>query len=87
MKRLLILAIAGLAIAGCTPTEKGAAIGAGTGAAVGAIATGNIEGAAVGGLIGAAAGAVIGRVSEGSNRCYYRDRNGRRYVDACPRGY
>ena len=87
MKKLSILLFAALMIAGCTPTEKGAAIGAGTGAAVGAIATGDITGAAVGGLVGAAAGAVIGRVSEGSNRCWYRDKYGRRYQDRCPAGY
>ncbi len=87
MKSLLALLVVVFAIAGCTPTEKGAAIGAGTGAAVGAIATGPATGAAVGAAIGGVAGAVIGRVAEGSNRCYYRDRNGRRYEDACPSGY
>jgi hypothetical protein len=87
VKRLVVIYVALIAIAGCTPTEEGAVIGAGTGAAVGAIATGDVAGAAVGGLIGAAAGAVIGRVSEGSNKCYYRDEYGRRYVDRCPSGY
>jgi len=87
MKQWLILVFAAFAIAGCTPTEKGAAIGAGTGAVVGGIATGNVQGAAVGAAVGGIAGALIGRVSEGSNRCYYRDRYGRRYVDACPSGY
>ncbi|MEO4043070.1 YMGG-like glycine zipper-containing protein [Hoeflea sp. CAU 1731] len=87
MKKLLALALVAAFVAGCTPTEQGAAIGAGTGAAVGAIATGTVGGTLAGAAIGGVAGAVIGRVSEGSNRCYYRDRYGRRYVDSCPRGY
>lgn len=87
MKKLLVVCAALLVMAGCTPTEKGAAIGAGTGAAVGAAATGTVAGAGWGALIGGAAGALIGRVSEESNQCWYRDKYGKRYKDRCPSGY
>ncbi|MCY6383613.1 YMGG-like glycine zipper-containing protein [Hoeflea prorocentri] len=87
MKNILALAVVGLAIAGCTPTQQGATIGAASGAAIGAVATGTAEGALVGAAIGGVAGAVIGRVSEGSDDCFYRDRYGRRYTARCPQGY
>ncbi|MEB2847688.1 hypothetical protein GAO09_17590 [Rhizobiales bacterium RZME27] len=86
MKKLMVLALAGLSLAGCTQTEKGAGIGAASGAVIGGLATGNVRGAAVGGAIGGVAGAVIGNVSEQPGQCYYRDRYGRRYIDSCPRG-
>ncbi|MGI2034905.1 YMGG-like glycine zipper-containing protein [Rhizobium panacihumi] len=86
MKKLMVLALAGLSLAGCTQTEKGAGIGAASGAVIGGLATGNVRGAAVGGAIGGVAGAVIGNVSEQPGQCYYRDRNGGRYIDSCPRG-
>lgn len=87
MKKAIILVLAGLAVAGCTQTEKGAGIGAASGAIIGGIATGNVRGAAVGAAVGGVAGAIIGRVNEQPGQCYYRDRYGRRYVDNCPRGY
>jgi hypothetical protein len=87
MKKAIILILAGLAVAGCTQTEKGAGIGAASGAIIGGLATGNVRGAAVGAAIGGVAGAVIGKVSEQPGQCYYRDRYGRRYVDACPSNY
>jgi len=71
-----------IGLAGCTTTERGAAVGAGTGAVIGAVTTGNVKGAAVGGAIGAVSGALIGRALE-PGRCYYRDRNGRRYEAPC----
>ncbi|MGE7369659.1 glycine zipper domain-containing protein [Neorhizobium sp. NPDC001467] len=86
MKKLMVLALAGLSLAGCTQTERGAGIGAASGAVIGGLATGNVRGAAVGGAIGGVAGAVIGNVSEQPGQCYYRDRYGRRYIDSCPRG-
>ncbi|MDO1584062.1 YMGG-like glycine zipper-containing protein [Rhizobium oryzicola] len=86
MKKALMLMLVGLTVAGCSQTEQGAAIGAGTGAVIGGIATGNVRGAAVGAAIGGVSGAVIGSVAEQPGQCYYRDRYGRRYVDACPRG-
>ncbi len=86
MKKLIVLALAGLSLASCTQTEKGAGIGAASGAVIGGLATGNVRGAAVGGAIGGLAGAVIGNVSEQPGQCYYRDDYGRRYIDNCPRG-
>lgn len=85
IRTLFAMALVGLTLAACTPTEQGAAIGAASGAAIGAAVTGDVEGAIVGGAIGGVSGALIGRASEG--RCYYRDRYGRRYVARCPRGY
>jgi hypothetical protein len=86
MKKLIIAAVAILAIAGCSRTEQGAVVGGATGAIVGGAATGDAGGALVGGAVGAAAGALIGRATE-PGRCYYRGRDGRRYVAECPRGY
>jgi len=86
MKRMsILLLLAGATMAGCTPTQQGAGIGAASGAVIGGIATGNVRGAAVGAAIGGAAGAVIGNVAGQPGQCYYRDRYGRRYVASCPR--
>ncbi|MFJ6326256.1 MULTISPECIES: glycine zipper domain-containing protein [Rhizobium] len=86
MKKILMLALVGLSIASCTPTEQGAGIGAASGAIIGGAVTGNVRGAAVGAAIGGVSGAVIGSVQEQPGQCYYRDRYGRRYIDDCPRG-
>lgn len=86
MKKVLMLALIGLSIASCTPTEQGAGIGAVGGAIIGGAVTGNVRGAAVGAAIGGVSGAVIGSVQEQPGQCYYRDRYGRRYIDDCPRG-
>ncbi|MFD1326606.1 YMGG-like glycine zipper-containing protein [Mycoplana ramosa] len=80
----LILVLAGLAAVGCTPTERGAGIGAATGAVIGGAITNDVRGAAVGAAIGGVSGAVIGNVAGQPGRCYYRDRYGRRYIAACP---
>ncbi len=85
MKRVLIFAAAGLALASCTPTQQGAGIGAATGAVVGGAVTNDVRGAAVGAAIGGASGAVIGNVAGRPGQCEFQDRNGRRYVAACPR--
>lgn len=85
MKKAIVLLLLGVAVAGCTQTEKGASIGAVSGAIIGGAITGNVRGAAVGAAIGGVSGAVIGRVSEQPGQCYYRDRHGRRYIDDCPR--
>lgn len=82
MKKTLIIGIATMAIAGCTQTEKGAAIGGLGGAAVGTAVTGDAGGAIIGGVAGATAGALIGNANE-PGRCYYRGRDGRRYIAAC----
>lgn len=86
MKRTsLLLLLAALSVAGCTPTERGAGIGAASGAIIGGAITGNVRGAAVGAAIGGVTGAVIGNVAGRPGQCYYRDRYGRRYIDTCPR--
>jgi Prokaryotic membrane lipoprotein lipid attachment site. len=66
MKKLLIVAAAGLLLAGCSEYSQsdravgGGLIGAGAGAAVGGLATNSAGGAVVGGVLGGAAGAIIG---------------------------
>jgi hypothetical protein len=85
MKKSIILAVLAITVAGCTQTEKGAGIGAVSGAVIGGAITGNVRGAAVGAAIGGVSGAVIGNVREQPGQCYYRDRNGNRYIDDCPR--
>ena len=87
MKKALVLLLAGLTLASCTQTEKGAGIGAASGAVIGGLVSGNVRGAAVGAAIGGVSGALIGSVSEQPGQCYYRDRYGRRYIDDCPRRY
>ena len=84
MRILLVLAtFLSLAIAGCTPTERGAVAG-GTGGALIARATGGDT--LTGALIGGTAGALLGYASERRRTCRYRYR-GRIYVRKCPRGY
>jgi hypothetical protein len=87
MKKVIALVLVGLAAASCTQTEKGAGIGAVSGAIIGGAVTGNVRGAAVGAAIGGIAGGVIGHVSEQPGQCYYRDSEGRRYIDNCPPNY
>ncbi len=83
MKQILISLGALALVAGCTATERGAAVGGVTGAAVGAaVADDTVTGAVVGGAVGAAAGALIGQASE-PGKCYYRDQWGRRYIAPC----
>ena len=82
MKKAIIFAAIGLALAGCTQTEKTTGGGAVIGALAGGAITGNVRGAAVGGLIGGATGYLIGRASE-PGYCYYRDANGQRYTARC----
>ncbi|MBN9070081.1 MAG: hypothetical protein J0H34_00470 [Rhizobiales bacterium] len=83
MKKVLIAAAVVAALAGCSNTEKGAAIGGLGGAAVGAaVAHDPAVGAVVGGAAGAVAGALIGNATE-PGKCYYRGRNGRRYIADC----
>ncbi len=78
----MVLIAVGL-VTGCTPTERGATIGAGTGALIGGLATGDAGGAIVGAAAGGIAGALIGRSRERPGYCIYRDRNGRRYEARC----
>lgn len=85
-KTILVLSLL-VAVAACSRTEQGAAVGGLGGAAVGAAVAGNpVQGAVIGGAVGALAGAVIGHASE-AGQCRYRGLNGRVYVDRCPDGY
>jgi len=76
---LTLLAAAGLlAVTGCTPTQRGAAVGGAAGAAIGAAAGGpgnRAEGALIGGAIGGVTGAAVGSSRE------------RRYYGPPPPGY
>lgn len=83
MKKIIIPVLAILSLSACSSTERGAGIGAASGAVIGGVATGNVRGAAVGAAIGGVSGAVIGNVADQPGRCYYRDRNGGRYIDRC----
>lgn len=85
MKKSIAFVLIALSLASCSQTEKGASIGAVSGAIIGGAITGNVRGAAVGAAIGGVSGAVIGNVTDQPGQCYYRDRNGRRYIDDCPR--
>ena len=87
MKKVIGLMLAGLTLAGCTQTEKGAGIGAAGGAIIGGAVSNSWRGAAIGAAIGGVTGALVGHVSEQPGQCYYRDRYGRRYIDDCPRSY
>lgn len=85
MKKIILVAVMGLTLAGCETARQdrqlgGALIGGGTGALIGGLATNSAGGAVAGGLIGAAAGAVIAD-STRPGRCYTVTRSGyRRYV-------
>lgn len=87
MKKVLIAIVCIAPLAACTPTERGATIGAASGGVIGAAVSGDAGGALAGAAIGGVAGALIGRASEGSHECRYRNRHGRVYVARCPRGY
>lgn len=87
MKKILVAILCTASVAACTPTERGATIGAASGGAIGAAVGGDVEGALAGAAIGGIAGALIGKASEGSNQCRYRDRYGRVYTARCPAGY
>lgn len=64
MKALTILAISALLLAGCTTTQKGAAVGGVAGAGLGAIighqSGHGLEGAGIGAAVGALGGALVG---------------------------
>lgn len=62
MKKLLLVALAAVSLAACTPREERVATGAGLGAAGGALIGGLAAGTGGGALAGAAIGAVGGAV-------------------------
>ncbi len=86
MKKLfLILAMAALPLSACQTTDQNAAAGALAGAAVGAAVSGKddrLTGALVGAAVGVAASTLIGKAPQ-RGKCYYRDRNGNRFIADC----
>ena len=81
MRKLLIVAAAGLALAGCETVKQdraltGAVVGGAAGALVGGLASNTVGGVVAGGVIGAAAGGLIGAATA-PDRCYVRKRSGR----------
>jgi uncharacterized protein YcfJ len=83
MFRNLVFGVGLVALASCTATEKGTAIGAGTGAVIGGAVSNSWGGAAVGAVAGGLAGALIGQSTERRGYCVYRDRYGRTYEARC----
>ena len=83
MKKIILSCALIGALASCTPTEQGTAIGAGTGAISGGAVTNSWGGAAVGAVAGGLTGALIGHSVERQGYCIYRDRYGRRYEARC----
>ncbi|WP_417677296.1 bacteriocin [Roseibium sp.] len=90
MKKLIVLAAAGLLLAACQSDSQrdralvGGGLGAATGAVIGsAIDGGGAGGALAGAAIGAVGGAVIGGATTPKN-CVAYDRYGRPYRVACP---
>ena len=67
MKKLIVVALAAITIAACTPRQERIATGAGLGGAggaiIGAVAAGTPEGALAGAAIGAVGGAIIADVT------------------------
>lgn len=83
MLKVIAVILAGLTLASCTQTERGATLGAATGAVIGGVIANDVRGAA----IGAAIGGVLGAVAAQPGQCYYKDEYGRKYIDTCPDGY
>lgn len=87
MKRAILAATAaaGIALAGCTPTQLTTGFGAAAGAAVGGAATGTLGGVVVGTVLGGAGGFVVGQLIEAQQPgvCFVYDQQGRQlYYDA-----
>ncbi len=84
-KIILTLAMLTLPLAACQTANQNAAAGALGGAALGAAVSGDddrLTGALVGAAVGVAASTLIGPAPQGG-QCYYRDRNGNRFIAAC----
>lgn len=88
MRQIIIIAVAGLALAGCQTVRqdravKGAVIGGAAGAVIGGVA-GSGSGAVVAGAVaGAAAGGIIGAMTVRNGKCYVRTSSGRLRRVAC----
>jgi hypothetical protein len=88
MRRIGLLDVVTLTLAGCqTAREDGmlgsSLIGGGTGTLIGGLAGGSAGVAIAGGLVGAAAGAIIADATR-PGLCYYHTRSGRRRYVRCP---
>ena len=83
MRKILILGLTAIALAGCTQTVReqrattGALLGGATGAIIGGVASNTAGGALAGGAIGAVAGGLIGAATAPSGPCYVRSRSGK----------
>jgi hypothetical protein len=82
MRKVLIIAAAGLTLAGCQTVQedralKGAVIGGATGAVIGGVAGRSGGAALAGGAIGAAAGGIIGAATAPQGPCYVRTSSGK----------
>ena len=82
MLKVIAVILAGLTLASCTQTERGATLGAATGAVIGGVLGNNVRGVA----LGAAIGGVLGAVASQPGQCYYEDEKGREFIDDCPPG-
>lgn len=83
MLKVIAVILAGLTLASCTQTERGATVGAATGAVIGGVLGNNVRSAA----LGAAIGGVLGAVASQPGQCYYKDEYGRKFIDDCPDDY
>lgn len=80
MRKMIIAAVAVIALSGCTTTERDVVVGTAAGAAIGGIAGGG-NGALIGAGAGALGGVLVRNLRNGN--CQYRDRNGNIYTAAC----
>ncbi len=89
MRKFVLLAVLGVAVAGCSTASRtdrtiaGGGIGAATGAAIGGLATGTWGGALAGAAIGGVGGAIIGNATT-PQACWAYDQWGRQVRVACP---
>lgn len=74
MKKLVAAGLMALAVAGCSPRQERAGLGAGIGGATGAVIGGLATGTGGGALAGAAIGAVGGAVIADATRPRYHRR-------------
>lgn len=80
MRKMVLAAVAALALAGCTTAEKAGTAGAVGGTLLGA-AVGGTQGALIGAVAGGAGGYLLGRAADGT--CRYRTRDNRIVYDRC----
>ena len=83
MIKVIAVILAGLTLASCTQTERGATLGAASGAVIGGVLGNNVRSAA----LGAAIGGVLGAVAAQPGQCYYKDEYGRKFIDDGPPDY